>query len=183
AAGEYVMGRRDDPATRIVGIWNRTRNKAASLLRQHGVEAQVFDSVDDLINDDRVQIVASVTHPNMRLEHVEKAARAGRHIVIEKPIGLSLEETLRCRDAVAQAGVKTVTSFVLRWNPQFETLRQLIKEGVLGQLIYAEGDYWHPLKKHYPGYRAYASKAIGRSPMTSGGCHAVDMVRHLAGDT
>ncbi len=60
------------------------------------------------------------------------------------------QDTLRIREAVAKAGVKTVTSFVLRWNPQFETLRQLIDDGVLGDLIYGEADYWHPAKRSDP---------------------------------
>jgi predicted dehydrogenase len=93
-----------------------------------------------------------------------------------------MEDTMRCREAISKAGVKSVTSFVLRWNPQFITLRKMIDEGVLGDLIYAEGDYWHPLKAHYPGFKAYASKEIGVSPMVSGGCHSVDMVRYLGGD-
>src|SRR5438874_13178850 len=72
-AGEYVKAFRDHPQTEVVGIWNRTRDKAVNLLQQHGVPARVYDSQDELIGDDRIQIVASVTHPNLRLEHAEKA--------------------------------------------------------------------------------------------------------------
>ena len=89
-----------------------------------------YATLDQLLADDRIQIVASCTHPDVRADHCVRAAEAGRHIVIEKPVGLSMQETLRIREAVAKAGVKTVTSFVLRWNPQFETLRQLIDDGL-----------------------------------------------------
>ena len=82
--------------------------------------------------------------------------------MIEKPVGLTLDDSLAIRDAVAKAGVKTVTSFVLRWNPQFLTVRQLIADGVLGDLVYGEADYWHPLKHAYPGYRSFVTKARGR---------------------
>lgn len=181
-SGEYVKAFRDHPLTTIVGMWNRTPGKATQVMRTHGVEAKEYESLDDFFRDDRIQIVASVTHPNMRADHCVRAAQTGRHIVIEKPIGLEPAETARIREAVTKAGVKSVTSFVLRWNPQFVTVRQMIKDGLLGDLIYAEGDYWHPLKTYYAGYKAYASKEIGRSPMVSGGCHAVDMVRFLGGD-
>jgi predicted dehydrogenase len=56
------------------------------------------------------------------------------------------------RAAIAKAGVKSVSSVVLRWNPQFETVKALLNEGKLGKLIYAEADYWHPIVKAYSGY-------------------------------
>ena len=80
---------------------------------------------------------------------------------------MTLDDALAIRDAVAKAGVKTVTSFVLRWNPQFETVKQLIADGVLGDLVYGEADYWHPLKDDYPGYRSFVSKAQGGSAFVS----------------
>jgi predicted dehydrogenase len=181
-AGEYVKAFRDHPQTELIGMWNRTPGKATALMRAHGVNGIEYESLDDFFRDDRIQIVASVTHPTVRADHAERAAQTGRHIVLEKPVGLSQQDTDRIREAVHKAGVKTGVSFVLRWNPQFVTLRQLIKEGVLGDLIYAEGDYWHPLKKVYPGYRSYVSREIGRSAVITGGCHAVDMVRYLGGE-
>ena len=111
-----------------------------------------------------------------------RAAETGRHIVIEKPVGVTLEDSIAIRDAVAKAGVKTVTSFVLRWNPQFVTVKQLIADGVPGDLVYGEADYWHPLADLYPGYRAFVSKAQGVSAFVCGGCHAVDILRYLGGE-
>ncbi|MFL5805479.1 MAG: Gfo/Idh/MocA family protein, partial [Roseiflexaceae bacterium] len=181
-SGEYVKAFRDHPLTEVVGMYNRTPGKATNVLKQHGVAAKEYEALDDLYRDDRINIIVSCTHPNLRAEHCVRAAQTGRHIVIEKPAGLSPEETAQIRDAVAKAGVKTVTSFVLRWNPQFETVRQLIKDGVLGQLIYGEADYWHPLKKIYPGYAAYVTKECGRSAFLSAGCHAADILRFLGGE-
>ena len=71
--------------------------------------------------------------------------------------------------------MKTVTSFVLRWNPQFLTVKQLIADGVLGDLLYGEADYWHPVQRVYPGYREFVSKEEGVSAFVHGGCHAVTM--------
>jgi len=181
-AGEYVKVFRDDPRTELIGIYNRTPGKASALLREHGIDALEYASLDDLFADDRVQIIASCTHPDTRAEHCVRAAETGRHIVIEKPVGRSMDETLAIRDAVAKAGVKTVTSFVLRWNPQFLTVKQLIADGVLGDLVYGEADYWHPLKPAYPGYRSFVSKEISGSAVLTGGCHAVDILRHLGGE-
>jgi predicted dehydrogenase len=181
-AGEYVKAFRDHPLTEVVGIYNKTPGKATSLLQTHGVAAKEYATVDDFFKDDRINIVVSCTHPDVRAEHAVRAAQTGRHIVLEKPVGVSLQDTASIRDAVAKAGVKTVSSFVLRWNPQFETVRQLIKDGVLGDLIYGEADYWHPLKKIYPGYPYYVQKKYGGSTFIAAGCHAADILRFLGGE-
>ena len=181
-AGEYVKVFRDHPLTDLVGIYNTTPGKATALLQQHGVDAREYGSVDELIDDGRIDIIASCTHPDVRAEHCVRAAETGRHIVIEKPIGLKPEHTAAIRAAVTKAGVKTVSSVVLRWNPQFMTVKQLIADGVLGDLIYGEADYWHPLHDWYPGYRSFVTKARGGSAFLNGGVHAVDILRYVGGE-
>lgn len=180
-AGEYVRVFRDHPLTGIIGIYNRTPGKASRLLETYGIEGVEYETIDQFFADDRIQIVVSCTHPDVRAEHCTRAAETGRHIVIEKPVGLSLQETAQIREAVAKAGVKTVTSFVLRWNPQFITVRRLIEDGVLGDLIYGEADYCHPLKRTDPN-NPYVMKQYVGSALLVGGCHAVDMLRFLAGE-
>ncbi|HRJ40612.1 MAG TPA: Gfo/Idh/MocA family oxidoreductase [Caldilineaceae bacterium] len=180
-AGEYVKVFRDHPLTEVVGIYNRTPGKASRLLQTHGVAGTEYPTLDNFFADERIQIVVSCTHPDVRADHCIRAAQTGRHIVIEKPVALSRPETAAIREAVAQAGVKTVTSFVLRWNPQFVTVRKLIDDGVLGDLIYGEADYWHPARRAQPG-SPYMRKDVVGSAFLSGGCHAVDMLRYLGGE-
>lgn len=180
-AGEYVKAFRDHPLTEVVGIYNRTPGKASRLLAAHGIAGTEYASLDELLADDRIQIVVSCTHPDVRAGQCIRAAQSGRHIVIEKPVALSQRGTAALREAVAKAGVKTVTSFVLRWNPQFVTVRRLIDDGVLGDLIYGEADYWHPARRAQPG-SPYMRKDVVGSAFLSGGCHAVDMLRYLGGE-
>ena len=126
--------------------------------------------------------MASCTPPDVRPRQVERAARTGRHVVIEKPIALDYEGVRQIYRAVQESRVKTVTSFVLRWNPQFETVKQLQADGVIGQMIYAEADYWHPLKAEYPSYPWSVGKALGGSAFITAGCHAADAIRYFAGE-
>ena len=180
-AGEYIKAFQNHPLTQVIGIHNRTPGKAARLLSSHGIDGQEYGSLAELLNDDRIQIVVSCTHPDVRAAHCVAVAESGRHIVIEKPVGLSRQDTTRIREAVAKAGVKTVTSFVLRWNPQFVTVRQLIDDGILGDLIYGEADYWHPARRSAPDSPYMRKEKVG-SAFLSGGCHAVDMLRYLGGE-
>ena len=181
-AGEYVKAFRDHPLTEVIGVYNRTPGKAGRLMKQHGVEAHEYKSEDELFDDDRVKIVASCTPPDVRPAQLERAAKTGRHVVIEKPIALDYEGLRRIHRAVSDAGVKSVTSFVLRWNPQFATVKQLQADGVIGNMIYAEADYWHPLKKEYPSYPWAVAKENGGSAFITAGCHAADAIRYFAGE-
>lgn len=181
-AAEYVKIFRDHPLTEIIGIYNKTPGKASRLLAEHGVDAREYQSVDQLFDDERIGIIASCTHPDVRAEHCVRAAETGRHIVIEKPIGLTPADAEAIRAAVERSGVKTVTSVVLRWNPQFLTIKQLIADGVLGDVVYGEADYWHPLTDIYPAYPYWITKEYGGSSFITSGCHAVDILRYLGGE-
>jgi UDP-N-acetyl-2-amino-2-deoxyglucuronate dehydrogenase len=121
-------------------------------------------------------------HADTRAEYISRAALSGRHVVIEKPASTSPEGVAQIVDAVKKGGVKSIVSCVLRWNPQFKTIRAMLDDGKLGDLIYAEADYWHPIIKAYPGYPYYMKKISGGSSFTVAGVHAADILRWLAGE-
>jgi predicted dehydrogenase len=84
--------------------------------------------------------------------------------------------------AVKAAGVKSITSFCLRWNPALMNVRKMIAEGALGMPYYIEVDYLHGMKKWYPQYPWSVKKPLGGSSLLSAGCHAVDAMRWFAGE-
>jgi predicted dehydrogenase len=180
-AGKYLDALRGEPRCEVVGIFSPTPGRAASLAEAHGSRARAYASVDELFADERVQIVVSATPPSVRPEHVVRAAESGRHVVIEKPLATSFAAVEQMRAAVARAGVRTVTSFVLRWNPQIRTIRRLVDDGTIGELLYAEGDYWHPLPGFYHDSWLFTRRE-GGSAFVGAGCHAADAIRYLAGE-
>jgi len=109
------------------------------------------------------------------------AAQAGKHILVEKPMALTSDENRALRDAVARAGVKSVVSFVLRWNPLVETLRSLLSGGAIGELLDIEVDYWHGIGTWYSGWEWAHTVQTGGSATLLAGCHALDALRFLAG--
>jgi len=100
--------------------------------------------------------------------------------VIEKPPGLTAADVDEMRAAVAANGVRSVTSFVVRWNPRVEAMKALLRRRAIGDLVYAECDYWNLLPPSYEGSWIF-SKEVGGSAVLAAG-HAVDMLRHLAGE-
>ncbi len=170
------------PHAQIVSVSSRNPESARRLVDECELDCTVHVSFDDMLNDDRVDIV-NISGPNhVHAEQGIAAAEAGRHLLIEKPMVLSAEENRSLRDAVARTGVKSVVSFVLRWNPLFENLKTLLNANVIGDLFYVEVDYWHGISPDYRGWDWAHTKATGGSAMLLGGCHAVDAMRWFADD-
>lgn len=180
-AKEYLTAFRDDPRTWVTGVHSRTPARAERLLADHGVAGRSYRSVGELLADDAVDIVVSCTPPDVRAEHICAAAAAGKHVVVEKPVALSMEDLTAIRDSVANAGVRSVTSFVLRWHPQIRQVRERLAGGLLGELFYAEAGYWHPLVETIR-VSDWRLTTPGVTAFVSGGCHAVDMLRFLVGE-
>ncbi len=172
-----------NPHCKIVSVSSRRKETAQRLVDKFGIDCTVRDSYDEVIRDERVDIV-NISGPNhVHAEQGIATAEAGKHLMIEKPMVLSMEENLALRDAVAAAGVKSVVSFVLRWNPLFENLKSLLAAGAVGELFYTEVDYWHAIGPvGYDGWHWAHTRKTGGSTMLLGGCHAVDAIRWLAGD-
>ncbi len=95
---------------------------------------KTFASMDDFLAQpmDGV-VIASNTH--LHIEHIRVAAKAGKHVFTEKPIGLTLEETDALLQEVVDAGVKFQIGFQRRWDPRFVKAKEVIESGYLGEPV------------------------------------------------
>jgi predicted dehydrogenase len=109
------------------------------------------------------------------------AARAGKHILLEKPTGLDEEELIAIRDAVRTAGVVSIVSFELRYNPYLRFVHWLRASGRLGRIRFIRVQYLSHVTDWYAGWSWVRTRASGRSHLLAAGCHAVDALRWLSG--
>ena len=171
-----------NPQTEIVSVTSRSKESARKMVDKLGLDCPVGDDYGAVLANDRVDIV-NISGPNqVHTRQGVSAARAGKHLLMEKPMCISMEENRVLRDAVAEAGVKSVVSFVLRWNPLVENLKSLLADKAIGDLFYVEVDYWHGLGDWWSGFGWARTLSAGGSTMLTGGCHAVDCIRWLAGE-
>lgn len=181
-AGEHIKAFTRNPHTEVVAICSRTQEGAQRKLEETGISCAVYDSFDQVLSDDAVDIISICTPNDLHADEGIQAARAGKHLLMEKPMALTLEDARRLRDAVTEAGVKAVVSFVLRWNPLFETIQALIADDAVGRVFYAEVDYYHGIGPWYKQFTWNIRKAIGGSSLLSAGIHAVDGLRWFVQD-
>ena len=183
-ATEHLKAYIANPHCRVVAIGSRTKEGAAAKARQVGLDPDtigIYDEYDALLAHPGLQALSICTPHTRHAAETIAAANAGKHILIEKPVALTLAELRAMDAAVTAAGVRTTVGFVLRWNPLVTTAKALLDDGALGQPLYVQTDYWHNGEQGgYPGAKGRLGKGTV-SAMLSGGCHAMDLARYLMG--
>ena len=173
-----------NPHTKVVAVSSRRMESCEKRAREAGLDldkVKFYTDYSRALEQEDVDIVSVCTPQHLHAQNVIDAAQAKKHIVIEKPICNKLEDAKAMRDAVRSAGVRTVVSFVLRWNPLFETIKTMIADGDLGKVFYTEADYEHDMGSWYTGWDWARRKETGGSAFLIGGCHAIDAIRWFAG--
>jgi len=181
-ATEHLRAYLANPHCEVVAIGSRTIEGAERKARQLGLDPaqlRLYDDYTALVADRRVDAISICTPPARHAEETILGAQAGKHLLIEKPVATNLDELHRMAAAVRAAGVRTVVSFVLRWNPLVRTIKALLADGAFGPPFFIQTAYWHnAVQGGYPGARP-GPRTSSISAMLGGGCHAMDMARYL----
>lgn len=180
-SGEYVKGFTRNPETEVAALCSRSLDKAQAKAKEVGPQCRAYADYAAMLADDRVKIVAICTPHPLHPAQAIAAAKAGKHIVIEKPVAIDLENLRAMRDAVRKAKVRTVVSFELHWNPLVVTLKKLLADRAVGNVYYVEVDYIHGIGPWYGQYPWNRLKAWGGSSLLTAGCHSADALRCFAG--
>lgn len=154
--------------SRISGAMRRNPESARSFCEANGIEI-CTDSVADVLSTCDIAYVA--TPPCFHKEYVLQAAAAGRHVLVEKPMGLSAAEDEEMIAACKAAGVKLFTAYYRRFHPHVVKMKELIDSGRIGRPLMAKIDFAVPEKCGYDW-------AWRLNPTINGGGLYVDVVSH-----
>ena len=181
-SGQHVTAFKNNPHTDVVAISSRKFASAQARAEEAGLDdISLYDDYEAALKHDGVDLVSVCTPQQLHCENVLAAAAAGKHLVIEKPVGNSLDELRQMRDAVRETGVKTLVSFVLRWNPLFQTIKAMVADDTVGNVYFVETDYEHDIASWWTGFEDARKASTGVSAFLTGGCHAIDAMRWFAG--
>ncbi|HSW44066.1 MAG TPA: Gfo/Idh/MocA family oxidoreductase [Phycisphaerae bacterium] len=180
-AGAYLNSFRKRDDVRVTHVVGRRLARAKAFLDQHHLDCAVHDNLRPALADKAVDIVAVLTPNNVHAEQTIAAAKARKHVIIEKPVCLTLAELKAMRAAVRAAKVRTIVGYVLRWNPLLRIIRRHVADGRLGRIIYAETDYLHGLVGKDYTKPWHTTIATSGTSLLLGGCHAVDAIRYVVG--
>lgn len=180
-AGEHLRAFSSHPQTEVVALCGRNEARTKATALAANVRCEIFTSYEKMLAHPGVDIVAIATPPDCHCEQTVAAAQAGKHLLLEKAMAVNVEEARQIRDAVAKAGVKSVVSFVLRWNPLFQIIKAQLADDAIGRVFLGEVDYFHGIGPWYKQYGWNVKKDIGVSSLLSAGVHAVDALRWFMG--
>lgn len=135
---------------------------------------KTYTDLNAMLGDKSIDIVSICSYPYQHKDQAVAAARAGKHLIIEKPLALSWEDCQAIEAAVSEAGVKTCMCFECRFSSQFIATKSILDQGLIGDLHYGEVDYYHGIGPWYSPFRWNIRKDAGGSSLLTAGCHALD---------
>ncbi|MCX7669298.1 MAG: Gfo/Idh/MocA family oxidoreductase, partial [Anaerolineae bacterium] len=148
-SGEHIRAFANNPHTEVRALCGRSLEKARAKAAECGIECAVYDDFHRMLGHPGIDIVSIATPPHVHREQAVAAAHAGKHLLLEKAMANTLEDLRAIRDAAAHAGIKSVVSFVLRWNPLFEIIKAQLAANTIGRVFYGEVDYFHGIGPWY----------------------------------
>ena len=126
---------------RLVICSDNVESRARESRQRFGFEQSTTDW-HEVISNPSVDVVNIAAPNGLHLEMVRESAKAGKHIMCEKPVGKNPTETAGCEKAARDAGVRTFVGYNYRWPPLVQYTRELIETGRLGRLSYFHGRFF-----------------------------------------
>lgn len=151
----------------LVAVMRRDRAKAEDFARRHHAR-RAYDDANDLLTDPEVDAVYIATPPHLHYEQTLAAARAGKHILCEKPMALTLAQCNTMIEVCSSAKVQLDIAYYRRFWPKWVATRQLLEAGELGTVLGA--------RLHLTG--RFGGGGWRVDPVVSGGGHFVDVGSH-----
>ena len=172
------------PNAQLVAIASRRAGAAKATLQKyapcHMSQVQCYDDMDALINDANVEAVYCPMANNEHAEWALKAINAGKHVLIEKPMALTVADIEAIEQAALKHGVKVMEGFMYRFHPQHARIQEIVASGLIGDVLSARASYSF-LMREARMYRVAGSVAQGGGAMWDIGPYAIHSLRWVMG--
>lgn len=179
----YVATRAIIPAlrrvtqARVVAVASRDMERAQTVAQQFGIE-HAYGDYQALLDDTGVDAVYIALPNHLHHEWTVRAAKAGKHVLCEKPLAITPEECEAMMAACQQAHVYLMEAVMYRFHPRIQYLKQLLVRGDLGALRFMHCAFSFPLRatENYRNFRQYGGGAL-----LDVGSYCVNAARWLSG--
>jgi predicted dehydrogenase len=168
----------------LAAICGRSEDAVAEAARRYGYK-KYYTDWEAMLADDEVQVLDNGTPNNMHAAPSIAAAEAGKHVICEKPLGRTPEESKAMLDAVEKAGVKHMVGFNYRFVPAIRQIRKLVESGKLGRIYHFRAVYLQEwIMPHYdmPMIWRLKQDVAGSGALGDLGAHIIDLGRYLVGE-
>jgi UDP-N-acetyl-2-amino-2-deoxyglucuronate dehydrogenase len=168
------------PDARLAAVTDVAVGAAAAFAAAHGCEAE--PDLDALLARPDVDVVSVCVPSGLHAEIGVPAARAGKHLVVEKPIDVTLEAADRLIEAARAAGVALTVISQHRFDPGLIEAKRLLDEEALGRLVLGEASTkWYRTQAYYDSAAWRGTRAMDGGSLMNQGLHYVDLLRWCMG--
>jgi predicted dehydrogenase len=170
-------------APRLVSISGRNEEAVREAARRYGYEKWTTDR-REVVADPDVQVFDNGGPNDVHLEPTIAAAQAGKHVICEKPLGRTADESYEIWKGVAATGVKAMTAFNYRFYPAIVLAKEIIDSGELGEIYHFRGRYHQEwiMDPQFPKVWRLDKAVAGSGALGDLGAHVIDQSRYLVGD-
>ncbi len=168
---------RMSPRNRLTAVASRSAEKARAYASEWEIP-RWFGSYEALLADPDIDVVYIPLPNSLHAEWTIKAVQAGKHVLCEKPLAVTVAEVDAVAAAAAEAGVVVAEAFMYRHHPQTLKVKELIAGGAIGQLRLVRGGFTFNLTR--PGDVRLAAELVGGS-IWDVGCYPISFARVAAG--
>ncbi|HQL65113.1 MAG TPA: Gfo/Idh/MocA family oxidoreductase [bacterium] len=175
----HLIGYKQNPYTQPFGICDIDEDTLKKTQKEFDIPFATTD-YKDLLKIKDIEIVSVATPDYYHKQQCVDGLLAGKHVLCEKPLALNIDDCIDIIKAEKKSGKKFMIGQVCRFAPGFVLTKEIIDSGEIGELFFVESEYAH-------NYRVAEGtgkwrKDKKRKPFIGGGCHAVDLLRWIAGD-
>jgi predicted dehydrogenase len=167
----------------LIAIAGRDEGAVAEAARRYGFAAHVNDW-RDIVADDRVELFDNTGPNHLHAEPTIAAAEAGKHVICEKPLGRTAEESYEIWRRVEAAGVQHLCAFNYRFVPAVRLAKELIAAGEIGEIRHFRGRYLQEwiTDPSFPMVWRLEKDLAGSGALGDLGAHVIDLARYLVGE-
>lgn len=162
----------------LVGVASRSLPVAEEYARKWSI-GKAYGSYDEMLADPEIDVIYNSLPNHLHAEWSIRAMRAGKHVLCEKPLCLTLEELERIREVSSETGKVTTEAFMYLHHPQMQQIRDMIESGSIGRLTAMTGTFSATIERPGDNYRFDAAK--GGGALWDVGVYPVSLFQHITG--
>ncbi len=168
------------PVAVPIALQKRTRAEAEAKAREHGIP-HACTTAEDLCALPDVDAVFIVSANAAHCAETFAAARAGKHVLVEKPMACTVQEAEAMIAACAEHNVRLMVAHMIRFSPMVQRMREIVRSGVLGQIVFARADFVYDGRLSKRAWLLDRHVA-GGGPVFDVGVHCLDTLRFILDD-
>jgi 1,5-anhydro-D-fructose reductase (1,5-anhydro-D-mannitol-forming) len=164
----------------VTALQKRSLDAAVAKAQEHEI-LHAFDDPAKLVAHPDVDAVFIVSANAAHADETIAAARAGKHVLVEKPMAATVPQAERMVKACRDAGVSLMVGHMVRFSPVILRMKQLMAEGAIGRISHIETQFFYDHRLSRRGW-LFDAKVAGGGPVHDIGVHCLDTIRFLIDD-